>query len=193
MLIVGEVHVEAGGQDIARGRVGLDLEEIAQAPENVGVRAGRQLRNDDVVVFTIEGVVEPGAAFAERSGDSQAGREFVQSDSVLVLQRRNEVGGDKAAAGYGRYLKRFRPLLDPRALRHVRGSLCVVQNWRGRRTAFPKRDIAAYGRKCGTEDYKWRACLISCQLVLEKGNHRVPVIGGFLREKCHTLFSYRSA
>jgi tRNA(Arg) A34 adenosine deaminase TadA len=52
-------------------------------------------------------------------------------------------------------------------------------------------DIAAYGRKCGTEDYKWRACLISCEFVFRKGNHRIPVVGGFLRKQCQKLFSYK--
>jgi tRNA(Arg) A34 adenosine deaminase TadA len=54
-------------------------------------------------------------------------------------------------------------------------------------------DIAAYGRKCGTEDYKWRACLISCKFVFEKGNHHIPVTGGFLRQECQKLFSYKPA
>src|SRR5271155_5267419 len=53
-------------------------------------------------------------------------------------------------------------------------------------------DIAAYGRKRGTEEYKWRACLISCRLVFEKGNHSIPVIGGFLRDECKKLFGYRA-
>jgi len=54
-------------------------------------------------------------------------------------------------------------------------------------------DIAAYGRKAGTEDYKWRACLIPCRLVLERGNHRIPITGGFLRHKCQKLFSYKTS
>ncbi len=49
-------------------------------------------------------------------------------------------------------------------------------------------DIAAYGRKRGTEDYKWRACLISCRLVFEKGNHDIPVIGGFLAATGYLVF-----
>jgi len=53
-------------------------------------------------------------------------------------------------------------------------------------------DIAAYGRKRATEEYKWRACLIPCQLVFEKGNHAIPVIGGFLHEECKKLFRYRA-
>jgi len=52
-------------------------------------------------------------------------------------------------------------------------------------------DIAAYGRKHGTDEYKWRACLISCQFVFEKGNHNIPVTGGFLRQECQKLFAYR--
>jgi len=40
-------------------------------------------------------------------------------------------------------------------------------------------DIAAYGRKHATDDFKWRACLLPCQLVFEKGNHPIPVIGRF--------------
>ena len=53
-------------------------------------------------------------------------------------------------------------------------------------------DIAAYGRKCGTEEYKWRACLIPCRLVFEKGNHSIPVIGDFQRDECKKRFSYRA-
>src|SRR3954469_13856001 len=53
-------------------------------------------------------------------------------------------------------------------------------------------DIAAYGRKRGTEDYKWRACLIPCRLIFKKGNHSIPVTGGFLRQECQKLFSYKT-
>jgi tRNA(Arg) A34 adenosine deaminase TadA len=51
-------------------------------------------------------------------------------------------------------------------------------------------DISDYGRKCGTDDYKWRACIISCRVVLEKGSRSIPVIGGFLRKECQQLFGY---
>jgi len=37
------------------------------------------------------------------------------------------------------------------------------------------------------------ACLIPCRLVFEKGNHSIPVTGGFLRKECQKLFSYRKA
>src|SRR6266571_4403892 len=31
------------------------------------------------------------------------------------------------------------------------------------------------------------------RLVFEKGNHHIPVTGGFLRQECQKLFSYRAA
>jgi tRNA(Arg) A34 adenosine deaminase TadA len=52
-------------------------------------------------------------------------------------------------------------------------------------------DITAYGKKHGTEEFKWRACLISCKYVLEKGGLDAPVFGGFLRPECRKLFGYR--
>ena len=41
-------------------------------------------------------------------------------------------------------------------------------------------DITAYGKKHGTEEFKWRACLISCRFVLEKGNLHIPVFDNFM-------------
>src|SRR5713101_5690167 len=55
------------------------------------------------------------------------------------------------------------------------------------------RYLPDFGRKRGTEDYKWRACLIPCRLVFEKGNHPIPVTGGFLRKECQKLFTYGTA
>ena len=54
-------------------------------------------------------------------------------------------------------------------------------------------EIDAYGRKHGNEEYKWRPCLTSCELVLKRGNHRIPVTGSYLRNECHKLFSYKPA
>ena len=52
-------------------------------------------------------------------------------------------------------------------------------------------NIDAYGRKHGGEYYKWRACLIPCEFVFEKGNHPIPVVGGFLKRECEKLFRYK--
>jgi tRNA(Arg) A34 adenosine deaminase TadA len=82
------------------------------------------------------------------------------------------------SSGYGRGTCLSSYLLHSRTLHHVRRRLRVVQDWRGGL------------RKRGTEDYKWRACLIPCHLVFEKGNHDIPVIGGFLRRECQQLFTY---
>ncbi len=76
------------------------------------------------------------------------------------------------SSGYGRYLTDF----------EIGGVVYGVS----------QEDIAAYGRKHGTEYYKWRACLISCEYIFEKGEHRIPVAGGFLRKECQKLFGYRT-
>ena len=54
-------------------------------------------------------------------------------------------------------------------------------------------DITAYGKKHGTEEFKRRACLISCKFVFEKGGLYVPVYESFLRRECRKLFSYRAS
>src|SRR5277367_4615287 len=95
------------------------------------------------------------------------------------------------SSGYGRYLTEFvlYTTHEPCAMcagACVWASICAVVY------GVSQEDIAAYGRRCGTEEYKWRACLIPCSLVFEKGNHHIPVIGGFLRKECHKLFSYRA-
>jgi tRNA(adenine34) deaminase len=95
------------------------------------------------------------------------------------------------SSGYGRYLPDF--ILYST---HEPCPMCAGAGVWSRIGAVvysvSQEDITAYGRRRGTEDYKWRACLISCRLVFEKGNHRVSVIGGFLRKKCQMLFSYRA-
>ena len=45
-------------------------------------------------------------------------------------------------------------------------------------------DIEAYGKKHGTDEFKWRACLISCKHVLQKGGRDIPIFGHFLRPQC---------
>jgi tRNA(adenine34) deaminase len=93
------------------------------------------------------------------------------------------------SSGYGRYLPDF-VLYSTHEPCAMCAGACVWSRIGAVVYGVSQQDIAAYGRKCGTEDYKWRACLIPCRLVLEKGNHRIPVIGGFLRKECQELFSY---
>jgi tRNA(adenine34) deaminase len=96
------------------------------------------------------------------------------------------------SSGYGRYLPDF-VLYST----HEPCAMCAGAGVWSRIGAVvygvSQEDIAAYGRKHGTENYKWRACLISCRLVFEKGNHHIPVFGGFLWRECQKLFSYRPA
>jgi tRNA(Arg) A34 adenosine deaminase TadA len=96
------------------------------------------------------------------------------------------------SSGYGRYLPDF-VLYSTHEPCAMCAGACVWSRIGGVVYGVSQQDIAAYGRKRGTEDYKWRACLISCRLVFKKGNHSIPVTGGFLREECQKLFSYRPA
>jgi tRNA(Arg) A34 adenosine deaminase TadA len=96
------------------------------------------------------------------------------------------------SSGYGRYLPDF-VLYSTHEPCAMCAGACVWARIGAVVYGVSQEDIAAYGGKRGTENYKWRACLISCRLVFEKGNHRIPVTGGFLRQECQKLFSYRAA
>lgn len=93
------------------------------------------------------------------------------------------------SSGYGRYLPDF-VLYSTHEPCAMCAGACVWCRIGGVVYGVTQEDIAAYGRKHGTEDYKWRACLISCQEVLEKGGRAVPVIGKFMRRECRSLFAY---
>lgn len=95
------------------------------------------------------------------------------------------------SSGYGRYLPDF-VLYSTHEPCAMCAGACVWARIGAIVYGVSQEDIAAYGRTHGTEEYKWRACLISCQLVLNKGNHRIPVIGGFLSDECKRLFSYEA-
>jgi tRNA(adenine34) deaminase len=96
------------------------------------------------------------------------------------------------SSGYGRYLPDF-VLYSTHEPCAMCAGACVWSRIGAVVYGVSQEDIAAYGRKHGTEDYKWRACLISCRFVFERANHTIPVTGGFLREECKKLFSYRAA
>jgi len=96
------------------------------------------------------------------------------------------------SSGYGRYLPDF-VLYSTHEPCPMCAGACVWSRIGAVVYGVSQEDIAAYGRKHGTEDYKWRACLIPCRSVCEKGNHHIPIIGGFLSKRCQKLFSYRAA
>jgi len=95
------------------------------------------------------------------------------------------------SSGYGRYLPDF-VLYSTHEPCAMCAGACVWSRIGAVVYGVSQEDIAEYGRARGTEEYKWRACLISCQFVFEKGNHSIPVIGGYLREECQKLFGYRA-
>lgn len=96
VLIVNVVDQETGGEDVAAGEVGLNFAEIAEAEDVVVVLVDGKFGVDDVVVFAFEGVVEPDFSFIDGAGESEAGKELVETPAVLVLERREEVGGEEA-------------------------------------------------------------------------------------------------
>ena len=95
------------------------------------------------------------------------------------------------SSGYGRYLPDF-VLYSTHEPCAMCAGACVWSRIGAVVYGVSQEDIAAYGRKRGTDEYKWRACLISCRFVLEKGGHAIPVFGGFLRQECQRLFRYKS-
>jgi tRNA(adenine34) deaminase len=94
------------------------------------------------------------------------------------------------SSGYGRYLTDFALYSTHEPCAMCAGA-CVWSRIGAVVFGVSQEDIAAYGRKHGTDEYKWRACLISCRFVLKKGNHNIPVTGGFMRRECQKLFAYR--
>ncbi len=94
------------------------------------------------------------------------------------------------SSGYGRYLPDF-VLYSTHEPCAMCAGACVWAKIGAVVFGVSQEDITAYGRKHGTEDFKCRACLISCQYVLEKGDLRVPVFGNFMRPECRKLFGYR--
>src|ERR1700751_3086842 len=94
------------------------------------------------------------------------------------------------SSGYGRYLTEFVLYTTHEPCAMCAGA-CVWARIGAVVYGVSQEDIAAYGQKRGTEEYKWRACLISCEFVFKKGNHNIPVTGGFLRQECQKLFTYR--
>ncbi len=96
------------------------------------------------------------------------------------------------SSGYGRYLPDF-VLYSTHEPCAMCAGACVWSKIGAVVFGVSQEDITAYGKKHGTEDFKWRACLISCKFVLEKGGLHVPVFDGFLRPACQKLFKYRVA
>jgi tRNA(adenine34) deaminase len=95
------------------------------------------------------------------------------------------------SSSYGRYLPDF-VLYSTHEPCAMCAGACVWSRIGAVVYGVSQEDIAAYGRKRGTDAYKWRACLISCKFVFEKGSHNIPVTGGFLRKACQKLFSYKT-
>lgn len=49
-------------------------------------------------------------------------------------------------------------------------------------------DMRDYHLKNGNEEWKWRVIHISAREVLAKGDPKLEIVEGFMRDECHTLF-----
>jgi tRNA(Arg) A34 adenosine deaminase TadA len=96
------------------------------------------------------------------------------------------------SSGYGRYLPDF-VLYSTHEPCAMCAGACVWSKIGAVVFGVSQEDITAYGKKHGTEEFKWRACLISCKFVLEKGDLHIPVFDNFLRLECRKLFGYRAS
>jgi len=96
------------------------------------------------------------------------------------------------SSGYGRYLPDF-VLYSTHEPCAMCAGACVWSKIGAVVFGVSQEDITAYGKKHGTEEFKWRACLISCKFVLEKGGLPIPVFDSFLRLECRKLFRYRAS
>ena len=83
------------------------------------------------------------------------------------------------SSGYGRYLPDF-VLYSTHEPCAMCAGACVWSKIGAVVFGVSQEDITAYGNKHGTEQFKWRACLISCKFVLEKGSLYIPVFDGLL-------------
>src|SRR5271165_4425861 len=82
------------------------------------------------------------------------------------------------SSGYGRYLPDF-VLYSTHEPCAMCAGACAWSRIGAVVYGVSQEDFAAYGPKHATENYNWRACLIPCRLVFEKGNHPIPVTSGF--------------
>ncbi len=96
------------------------------------------------------------------------------------------------SSGYGRYLPDF-VLYSTHEPCAMCAGACVWSKIGAVVFGVSQEDITAYGNKHGTEQFKWRACLISCKFVLEKGGLHIPVFDSFLKLECQKLFRYRAS
>lgn len=67
VLIVKMIHEEAGGENVTVGKIRLKLGEIADTKGVIIVLIDGQFGVDGVVVFAVEGVVEPDFSFFDGS------------------------------------------------------------------------------------------------------------------------------
>src|SRR5215469_5487939 len=96
MLIVILIDEKTGADNVTGADVRLNFGNIAETPNLVGIFAGGESENDHVVIFAVDAVEEPNFAFLDGARKGEARIHFVERPAVLVLHRRDEIGGGEA-------------------------------------------------------------------------------------------------
>src|SRR5580700_7759808 len=94
--IVEVIRQEAGRHDVAGGEVGLQLDQVVDAPDVVKVGTVGELLGDVVVVLAVEGIEKPRVSLADGAGHGVDGRPVGERDAFDILRSGNEVGCEEA-------------------------------------------------------------------------------------------------
>src|SRR5512146_1264003 len=92
VAVLEAVEEEAAGQDVGAGDIGLQLNEVAEAPERRLVGSSGQVADKIVVVLEVLGLVEPGLASLQRAGNGETGGPLIQIDAANKFKRGQKVG-----------------------------------------------------------------------------------------------------
>src|SRR4029077_3903692 len=88
------VQEKTGSKNVPVAEVGLHFGKVSDSQDRIVVGSARQFCENEFVILTIECVVKPHLALAQRTGKHQARQELVEPPAVLVLER-----GEKVSAG----------------------------------------------------------------------------------------------
>src|SRR5579864_1018863 len=96
MLIMQFIDEKTGAHNVPRSDIRLHLGQIAITPDRVGVFVRGKLRDDHVVILTIDSIKEPQLPLLDGAGNGESGIDLVERPTFFILHRWNEIGGGKA-------------------------------------------------------------------------------------------------
>src|SRR5438552_3824671 len=91
MVIMQAVYQETGGHDVATSHIGLQLRDIAEAPDSIRIFAAWQFGNHDIVVFTVQSIEEPDFALLYWPGNGETWVHLVEGPAFFLLEGRKKI------------------------------------------------------------------------------------------------------